>query len=322
MIQYKQLRAFSFRHPKSPASKTVLDRKHIYILPTRNGILFAGILLIMLVGSINYNNSLGYLFTFLLASMTMVSILHTHRNLLGLQVEIGKVSPTFVGEKARFQVWLDNREQPARHALFWHHHPQHNNQESIIVNVPMYQRVDFTIEVLAQQRGYLPLGQLVVYTRFPLDLFRAWAYIHLDFTALIYPAPSGKTHWRLGQHSEENREGKAQVESGEDFIGYRTYQIGDSPRHIDWKAVAREQDWLIKQFGGMGSTTTVWFNWADVKHLPNTEVALSQLCLWILNANKAGIQYGLKLPDQSFEPANGEQHQAHCLKALALFGKS
>ncbi|OQW93119.1 MAG: hypothetical protein BWK79_12810, partial [Beggiatoa sp. IS2] len=95
---------------------TVLDRKHIYIVPTRQGLLFALILLVMLMGSINYNNSTGYLFTFLLTSMTMVSILHTHRNLLDLRLEAGKVAPVFVGERASFQLWLDNRGQPARHA--------------------------------------------------------------------------------------------------------------------------------------------------------------------------------------------------------------
>jgi uncharacterized protein (DUF58 family) len=173
------------------------------------------------------------------------------------------------------------------------------------------------MEVLAQQRGYLPLGQLIVYTRFPLGLFRAWAYVHLNFTTLVYPAPLGQENLPLGQRSEELGEGNPDEGGGEDFIGYRTYQTGDSPRHVDWKAVARGQDWLIKQFGGMG-TATVWFRWQAVEHL-NVEIALSQLCLWILRADKAGIQYGLILPNCTFEPSNGEQHQARCLKALALF---
>ena len=43
----------------------VLDRKRIYILPTRRGLLFAVFLLVMLLGSINYALSLGFVLTFL-----------------------------------------------------------------------------------------------------------------------------------------------------------------------------------------------------------------------------------------------------------------
>ncbi|MGD8886577.1 MAG: DUF58 domain-containing protein, partial [Gammaproteobacteria bacterium] len=53
-----------------------LTQRRIFILPTRQGILFAIVLVIMLIGSINYNNSLGYLLTFLLASVAVVSILY------------------------------------------------------------------------------------------------------------------------------------------------------------------------------------------------------------------------------------------------------
>lgn len=320
LIQQLRKRIASSRRLQPTQQVVILDRKHVYIVPTRQGLLFALILLIMLMGSINYNNSTGYLFTFLLASMTMVSILHTHRNLLGLRIETGKVTPVFVGEIAVFQLWLDNREQPTRHTLLWHRHPHHDNPFPITLNVPTHQRINFTIEVLARHRGYLPLGQLIVYTRFPLGLFRAWAYIHLNLTTLAYPTPRGQDTLPLGQHHAETGEGSPHEGGGEDFIGYRAYQSGDSPRHIDWKAVARGQNWLIKQFGGQG-TATVWLNWEDVNHLNNTEMALSQLCLWILTADKAGAEYGLVLPDMTFEPAHGEQHRARCLKALALFGQ-
>jgi len=51
--------------------------------------------------------------------------------------------------------------------------------------------------------------------------------------------------------SARGETGGAQGGSGsEDFSGLRSHTPSDSPRHIAWKAVAREQPMLTKQFTG------------------------------------------------------------------------
>ena len=45
----------------------VLSQRRVYIVPSRLGLLFGGVLLILLMGSINYTLSLGFALTFLLA---------------------------------------------------------------------------------------------------------------------------------------------------------------------------------------------------------------------------------------------------------------
>ena len=72
-----------------------LTQRRIYILPTRAGLLFGSTVLLMLVGCVNYNLSLGYVITFLLAGAGIVSILHTFRNLASLQVAAGRARPVF-----------------------------------------------------------------------------------------------------------------------------------------------------------------------------------------------------------------------------------
>ena len=294
--------------------RIILDRRHIYILPTKAGLGFALILFIMLLGSMNYNNSMGYVLTFLLVSMAIVSILHTHRTLLGLRIEAGKVSPVFLGETAQFHLWIDNRRKATRYCLVWQHDDPKSQQ--IINNIPENQRININIPFLTTQRGRVFLGRITVYSRFPIGLFHAWSYIHLDMSTLVYPQALGHKDLPLGQNTDNAGQGNEGC--GEDFIGYRDYQLGDSPRHIDWKAVARGQHWMIKQFGGM-NTATVWLTWKDVSMLNNIEAALSQLCLWILLAESQGIQYGLKIPGVTLAPNTGEQHRELCLRELALY---
>jgi len=66
----------------------VLGTRQIYILPTRHGLLFTLVLVALALAAINYSNALAYLLTFLLASMAVVSLLHTQRNLLKLHVSV------------------------------------------------------------------------------------------------------------------------------------------------------------------------------------------------------------------------------------------
>jgi uncharacterized protein (DUF58 family) len=309
-----------FRQEEAQSGPIVLKQRSIFILPTRAGFGLALALFIMLLGAINYNNSMSYILTFLLGSMAIVSILHTHRNLYGLQIETGKATPVFAGETAHFELWLENRGQQARYELVWQSHLPTTVKKSadLIVDIPANQRVNLMIPIPTYQRGPIQLGKLTLYTRFPLGLFHAWAYVHLKHDTLVYPSPRGDKTLPREQSADSFGEGSPHDGSGEDFLGYRNYQPGDSPRHIDWKAVAREQEWLIKQFGGM-SAATVWLTWEEVSTFNDLETALSQLCLWILIAERQGAQYGLQIPGQTLEPDLGERHREQCLRALALF---
>jgi uncharacterized protein (DUF58 family) len=82
--------------------------------------------------------------------------------------------------------------------------------------------------------------------------------------------------------------------------------------------VARGEGWHIKQFGG-GYQPTAWLDWDTLPGL-DTETRLSVLTRWVLDAERDRIFYGLRLPEKTLAPANGEHHQHECLRALALFG--
>ena len=45
---------------------------------------------------------------------------------------------------------------------------------------------------------------------------------------------------------------------------------------------------------------------------------LSRLAAWVLQAEKLGENYGLRLPGQEIPPGTGEAHKRRCLEALAL----
>ena len=104
---------------------------------------------------------------------------------------------------------------------------------------------------------------------------------------------------------------------GDDFVALRDYQHGDSPKHVHWKASAHGQSWLTKVFGGE-SEARVWLKWEETRG--SVEFRLSLLTRWVLDAEAAGISYGLQLPGRSLMPDRGPRHRHRCLKCLALWG--
>lgn len=301
-----------FRRDQPEPGPVTLTRRRVYIIPSRSGIIFAVLLLAMLVGAINYQNSLAFIFTFLLASLGLVSMVHTFRNLNGLRFRVGHIPPVFAGEQAAFPVSVENPRGHPRFAIklmFLGQPPQCLDLE---VNGGQWLALHFPTTT----RGWLQPGRITAYTRFPLGLFHAWGYIHIEMRALVYPAPSAERALPsevLVQSGSSGDQGKGD----DDFASLRPYHPGDSLRHVHWKALAREQGLVTKQFGG-GVTEQLWLTWEMLGNLP-TEERLSRLTRWVLEADSRGMAYGLLLPNRAIPPQRGDGHRRQCLEALATF---
>lgn len=292
---------------------TVLGRRQLYMLPTHHGLLFALVLVVLLLAAINYGNGLAYALAFLLASVAVVSMLHTHRNLHRLRISAGACPPVFAGQVAQFDVTLINDSPTARLGIV----VAQGREEQTCVDVPAQGSASVGLGVATRRRGRVSLPPFKLATRFPLGLLYSWSRpINLERACLVYPAPSTPLPFRASP-AETLRPEQGQRTGGDDYIGVREFLPGDSSRHVDWKAFARTEVLTIKQFGG-GYQPLVWLDWDTLEGL-DAEARLSVLCRWVLDADAAGMHYGLRLPDTVLAADHGEAHQHRCLRALALF---
>lgn len=290
-----------------------LTQRRVYILPTRAGLLYGVTLALMLVGSINYNLSLGFGLTFLLTGTGVVSMLHTWRNLAHLQLRPGKSQPVFAGDRARFTVFVCNPGSVER----WNIALRFVEHEPIHFDIP--QRIENAVQVRlpAIRRGIFRPGKFRLYTMYPLGLFYAWANIELDMACLVYPAPeSGLV--TMPEPQAASGDGAALGSGEDDFAGLRNYHPGDSPRRIAWKAVARSDVFLTKLFTGSAGSE-LWLAYDDTPDVMSLEQRVSRLTRWVIDADHAGFRYGLRIPGTEIELGAGEGHRARCLEALALF---
>ncbi|MCF8111303.1 MAG: DUF58 domain-containing protein [Desulfobacteraceae bacterium] len=298
-------------------SDRTINRKNTYMLPTRYGLLFVVILTAMLAGSINYNNNLGFLLVFLLGGMAVISMLHTHRNMVGLKVLAISARPVFAGETAVFDLVVDS-ETVYRHALVFNL----GKSGKTVEDTEPGTQTRIPVKTPALHRGILKAGPLKVSTSYPLGLFYSWSTITPELSCLVYPKPIFS---RL--RAEQNTGSEAEQEQGansfhgvEDFTGLKTYQAGDPVRHISWKTYSRGQGLFTKEFAGYAGKTAI-FDYDSTKGR-DAETKLSHLCGQILSAAAANLEYGLRLGKTYIEPGRSHEHKHQCLKALALFGKN
>jgi uncharacterized protein (DUF58 family) len=309
----------------STAASSTAKRQRLYIFPTQHGLVYACMLAVMLLGAVNYTNNMAYMLTFLLASLFLVCMLHTYRNLRGLIVSCSDAKPVFAGEVAQFPVLFDNRAGRLRSSVAIQRWPKvwlrRKNKDQGIPSLslePSSLSRDF-LPVPTTSRGYLRAGRLRISSCWPLGLFRAWSYLDSQSSCIVYPMPQGDP--RLPYLSEDaSLDQTGDLAGTDDFTGFRHYHPGDSIRNIDWKVLAREQGLLVKKFSGSGAKQLI-LHWDQTAHLADVEARLSQLSLWLIRAEQAGLRYGLNMPDARIEIDHGDNHQHRCLSLLATYGQ-
>lgn len=300
--------------PRGPqAGPVVLVQRRVFILPTRQGLGFAAVLLLMLAGSVNYNLSLGFVLTFLLGAMGITAMLHSFRNLANLRLSAGRALPVFAGSTARFTVCIENTGDGDRYSIGL----ARGRLDGEFTDVPARQSVFTGIGISAVRRGLLSPGRLTLFTRYPLGLYYAWAYFEPAMQCVVYPRPA-PPGLPLPAMTRIAGQGTAHGQGQEDFSGLRQYHPGDSSRHIAWKAVARDQGLLTKQFSGRADSE-LWLTWESLPPQMGPEEKLSQLTRWVLDADALGLSFGLALPGNAVPVAIGEAQRERCLEALALF---
>ena len=295
-----------------PQDSFTLKSRNIYILPTREGFIFALLILVMLAAAINFNNSLIFFFTFLMASVAVISMYMTQQNLLGLQFSIGHISPVFLFQPVFIPLNISTSRTRYSIAV-----SLHNNKDvpAVYTDVKQHEVSTVHLNSATHKRGYFKLKPMVISSRFPLGLFRAWANIELTQDSIVYPAPE-EVH-NFVPHQGGESEGSNPYGRGiEDFSGFKDYQQGEPLSHIHWKAYAKEQGLLSKTFSG-SSHRDYWLNWSELSG--HTEQKLSQLCRLIIDAEQNGDRYGLILPGKTINISTGQKHYHNCLKALALY---
>jgi uncharacterized protein (DUF58 family) len=306
-----RFRAWVLRRQGEDSLPLTLERRRIYILPTRAGLAFGALLFFMLLAGLNYGNSLALFLTFLLSGFALVGMQLCHRNLLGATLLAARAPPVFAGAAGSLQLTLGNAAAQPRLQL-----EGAAGAAAAATDVPASAEQRLDLPLAPRARGAWHLERVKLATAHPFGLFRAWTWVHTPLQLLVYPQPQGSLPMpaapgrRPGKHAEGSS-------GADEWLTLRPFRVGDSPRQVDWKAYAREAPLLVKEYAPPGSQPRIF----DYQRLtdPDPEARLSQLARWIVDAEARGEPYGLALPGLALAPEHGPEQRHRCLMALALF---
>ena len=183
---------------------------------------------------------------------------------------------------------------------------------------------------VARERGSWPLGPVVLRIVGTFGLVqRSMRYEPTD-TMLVTPSLAGVRHLRLLAIQHRLRD--AGIRSirrrgeGSTFASLREYTVGDDPRHVDWKATARRQKLMTREYTvEQGQTMMIAVDAGRMmtqlaSGVPRFEYALSAATLLASVAVQAGDHVGLLLFDNELRafvpPARGDKAMRSIRQAL------
>jgi uncharacterized protein (DUF58 family) len=309
-----------FRLRGAEPGEAYLNLRRVFIVPTGAGLGFGVLLVIMLIGALNYNLGLGFALTFAMAACAVVDIYLTFKNLAYLHLSAARSQPVFAGESAQFALTLINRTALERFAIRIDFTSVPEARHAI--DVPANGSAAVLLSSATDERGWLAAPRVRLATRFPLGLFCAWSYWTPPLKVLVYPFPEPVAP--PPPLTGSARDGDGGPAGTDDFAGIRSYQAGDPMRHLAWRQIARFDPALggqlvTKHFEG-GAPERLCLDLARLAPSMNLELRLSRMTRWVLDAEQRAQPYAFRLGALELAPALGPAHRGACLAALALYG--
>jgi uncharacterized protein (DUF58 family) len=302
----------STRNPSSQGS-IQLESRRLYILPTRFGYLFGVMLFFLFLAAINYQNSMAFVLTFMLCAMAIISLWQTHKNLLGLNVSLKTPRPVFNGEDCEFIFRFSHQNKSFRYAIG----VQYANQPPVYLTLQPEATAQARLKIPSHRRGQFKPKGVQIFSRYPTLLFHTWGWLKFDLPVLVYPKPVFDAVLKQTMVAQYDGQTSTSTIEGDDFAGLREHRVGESLRHISWKAYAQGKGMLTKTFQGH-ARPTLWIDWSRMPD-GSTDSKLSYMTALVFLAENENQRYGIKLPGQTIEQQSGTAHRQECLHAIATF---
>jgi len=285
---------------------------NIRIRPTSHGYAFILFLVLLLFSAIYYLNSIAFILCFLLISLLHNVFWLSYRNIQGLQIMPCATESVFSKQTAYFHFIVFNAEHYEREAIAI----QWQNGPISFADIAANCYVEFSVRVPTKHRGYLKPESFQFFSCYPLALLECRCEFDFQQGVIIYPHPANQ--YPSVQSVQQSSRQKSHLSQGQDdFYQLRSYQAGDSLKHIAWKQSTKFDHYYTKEFQGEISDEIYSVNWEQSAH-HGEKHCLAILTAQILDISTNDKPYELHLPYIHVSAGTGLAHRHRCLTELAL----
>lgn len=283
---------------------TRLDR--VYIFPTKFGLYFAGLIFVCFMIALTYGNNTLLLITFILLAQYITLMIWAHFNLNSAKLTELYFRDGHAGENARGHCQFDQngRFQPREIALKLEEIPLAISDRPKLIEIEN-SIVGFNYNMI--QRNYIHLSECLLYSTFPLSLFRTWKYVGVQASCYIYPKAEGNPLLELIS-SELTLNGQL-------FKHHSKYD--GSITRVDWKKYAKS-DVLLNKIYESEDIDKIEFEFIPEISRERLEGQLSQYALWIREAQQLSMEWHFRGPNIDLG-SNDKNAHTILMRYLACF---
>jgi uncharacterized protein (DUF58 family) len=285
--------------------KLIKKYERIYCFPNGLGGVAFGLFVVCILAGATYANNLVFILAFILISFGLILIMQTARSIrsvkiLSLRVE-GGIKDDIVNAEVVVMNPTPIEKLNIQLSVQW------AGQDIVFVIPYIGAKTTATAKTsvkINRPRGVYPVRRIKVSSTYPYGLFNAWKYEKWACDIIVYPTP-------LGSPLKVNTESDALS----DFSRHKPYEWGDPLSRVDWKVYFRRQQLFVREFND-DSIRQVNIKFSDTIQ-KNAEEKLSQLSLWLLQAESWNATYSLHLPNKVIPLSRSSSHMIKCLTELA-----
>lgn len=281
-------------------------RPRIYIFPTRMGGYFNGLIFIMFLLSVGYNNNLLLIFTLILFALNLMWVIQTHFYLHSVKLESVSITDGHAGEESIVSLNWKKRSEGPEH---WKLQLQNENSELDLVMLD-----ETTGRVLLPTRGLWKFQHLYIKTDRPFGIYRVWVYLPIDVRTYAYPSRVKNPPALRILESQIEGESSTMRKGPHDVWNLGPYEDGES-RKISWKHYARTGELVVKE-GEELRKSEVLFRIKDSHQ--DKEKVLSEIATQMVMCLKADTSFALETSSNRIPGGFGEKHLHLCLRTLAV----
>ncbi len=301
---------WAFVRPKKPEPLPIeLNRGRIYVLPTSFGLFITGVIAVLLLGALNYNNNPAIFLAFMIAAAANNSLVHAHLLLSGLQMKTLHAEPVHAGQAMQLRMRFEAKGARDRQGIEL---VCGDAEEKF--DLLAREQIEISLAIPTTKRGWMQTGRMRLSTIRPLGLARSWSWLRPETNLLVYPALEANAP-SLPEAQGEGSQARMHSQ-GEHLHQLREYRQGDARKQIAWKASARSEHLLVREYETQ-TAKEIQLDWFSMGTL-TYEARISRLARWVVNAEQSGCRYSLRLPQEFIASGSGLEQRHACLRALAL----
>lgn len=338
---------------------------------TAGGAVMLGLLMIVGFSAWNSGNNLLFLILSFLAASMLVGFFAGSLCLKKLDVKMRFPETIFAGQETPILVSIHNRKRlfpsysvvaevrgrqrerstyfddlsrilPKRLAARFSRAPIVRRTLSYFVHIPRNSSIENKNNHVFPVRGRFVIKDFELSTKFPFGFFRHRRRLAAKETELIvFPQIDAVSPDVVSLPLDTGRRVADKRGSGQDLLSMREYQPNDDLRRIDWKATARAQHLIVREFAAEDERkVTIYFDTrmpaetakkmtlreridaenagVEANRSPRFEAAVSQAAAIAAHFCNTDAEVRLVTPDETGEFGTGSRHLIECLRRLAV----